>query len=182
MNSYRTEGVILKRRNFNEADKILIVYTKHFGKISLIAKGVRKTTSKKGGHLELFNQVKISVAKGRNLDIVTEVEVINTFKKWRKNLEKIAVAFQLCELVDKLSADRAENKEVFDLLVNYLKNLSQINNYRLTIKNFELSLLQSLGFWPRGRPTSSDIDLESYIEDLINRKIFSKKFVQEVIH
>jgi len=182
VNSYQTEGIILKRRNFKEADKILIIYSKHFGKISLIAKGIRKTTSKKGGNLELFNQVKISVARGRNLDIVTEVEVIDAFKKWRKNLKKIAVAFQFCELVDKLSADRAENKEVFDLLVNYLKNLSQIENYQLSIKNFELSLLQSLGFWPRSKSTSSDLDLEAYIEDLINRKIFSKKFVQEVTH
>ena len=54
--TYKTEGIILKRINFGEADRILTSYTKHFGKISLLAKGVRKITSRKGGNIELFNQ------------------------------------------------------------------------------------------------------------------------------
>ena len=109
VNSYKTEGVILKRTNLNEADKLLTLFTKHLGKTSLLAKGIRKTKSKKGGNLELFNQVRICVSKGRNLDIITEAEVINPFKDWRRNLKKIAIAYQLCELVDKLTVESAES-------------------------------------------------------------------------
>jgi len=178
MNSYRTEGIILKRTNYGEADRILTVFTKHFGKISVIARGIRRISSKRGGNLELFNQVKISLTKGKNLDIVTEAEVINSFKDWRDNLKKVAVAYRLCELVDKLTAERVESKEVYKLLINYLSNLSSITNYYLLITNFELSLLQYLGFWPKGKAVN--IDLDAYVENLIDRKLFAKKFLAKV--
>ena len=178
MNSYRTEGIILKRTNYGEADRILTVFTKHFGKISVIARGIRKISSKKGGNLELFNQVKISLAKGRNLDIVTEAEVINSFKDWRKNLKKVALAYRLCELVDKLTAERVESEEIYKILVNYLANLSSIKNLQLAINDFELSLLQYLGFWPKGKTVN--IDLDAYVESLIDKKLSAKKFLAKV--
>ncbi|MFH1792345.1 MAG: DNA repair protein RecO, partial [Patescibacteria group bacterium] len=56
--NYSTEAIILATKDYSEADRILVVYTKDFGKLSLIAKGVRKTTSKKRGHLEIFNYLK----------------------------------------------------------------------------------------------------------------------------
>ena len=177
--TFKTEGVILKRTNFGEADRILTLYTKHFGKISLIAKGIRKTTSRKGGNLELFNQVRIFAAKGKNLDIVTEVELVNSFKDWRQDLKKVAVAYQLAELVDKLSAEGVENDEVYELLINYLATLSQVANIESRISNFELSLLQSLGFWPRGKPIGN-LNLDNFIEDLINRKLKAKNFLKRV--
>jgi len=178
MNSYRTEGIILKRKNFGEADRVLTVFTKHFGKISVVARGIRKISSKKGGNLELFNQVKISLARGKNLDIVTEAEVINSFKDWRKNLKKVAVAYRLCELVDKLTAERVESEEIYKILVNYLANLSSINNSQLAVNNFELFLLQHLGFWPKGKAVK--IDLDAYIENLIEKKLSAKKFLAKV--
>lgn len=187
--SFKTEGIILKRNNFGESDKVLTIFTKHSGKISVIAKGIRRTTSRKGGNLELFNQVRIFVAKGKNLDIVTEAEVIKTFKEWRGDLKKVAVAYHLCELVDKLSAEGVENDEVYEMLENYLSNIATITNlprqgeskagYELLITNFEVSLLQALGFWPRGRAIGN-LDLDGYIEDLINRKLYAKKFFRRV--
>ncbi len=177
--TYKTEGIILKRNNFGEADRIVTIFTKHFGKIPVIAKGIRKITSRKGGNLELFNQVRIFAAKGKNLDIVTEVETINSFRDWRNNLKKVAVAYQLCELVDKLSAEGVENDEVYDLLINSFLNLSPTTNHQSLITNFELSLLQYLGFWPRGRAIGN-LDLDTYIEDLINRQLYAKKFLKRV--
>lgn len=179
MNSYKTEGIILKRINLGEADRILTLFTKHYGKVSLLAKGIRRTTSRKGGNLELFNQVKIFASKGRSLDIVTEVEVINSFKDWRRDLKKVAVAYQLCELIDKLSAELVENQEVYDLLLNGLTNLLPVTDHQSLITNFELSLLQSLGFWPRGKAVGN-LNLEGYIENLINRRLKAKDFLKMV--
>jgi len=179
MRSYKTEGIVLKRVNYGEADRILTVFSKHFGKISVLAKGIRRTTSRKGGNLELFNQVVIFAAKGKNLDIVTEAEVINSFRSWRADLKKVAAAYRLCELVDKLSAEGVENYEGYELLANYLLNLSRISDIEAQISNFEVSLLQSLGFWPRGRPVGNT-NLDLYIEDLINRKLKAKNFFNKV--
>ncbi|MDZ4209873.1 MAG: DNA repair protein RecO, partial [Candidatus Curtissbacteria bacterium] len=117
MKTYKTEGIVLKRSNFGEADRIVTIFSKHFGKIKVLAKGIRKTTSRKGGNLELFNWVRIFVACGKNLDIVTEAETVKAFRIWRRDLRKVALAYHFCELTDKLTAENVPHKEIFDLLV-----------------------------------------------------------------
>ena len=71
----RTEGVILKRRNFGEADRILTIYTRDYGKVICLAKGVRRPRSKKAGHLELGSWCKIFAVHGKNLDQIGRAHV-----------------------------------------------------------------------------------------------------------
>jgi len=173
---YKTEGIILKRKNFGEADKILTIFSKHYGKIKVIAKGIRKITSKKAGILELFNHCKLVLAKGKDLDIITEAQVINSFSSWRKNLSKVGVAWYFCELVDKLTAEGQANKDVFELLKNYLENLSQKDNPQF-IRSFEEHLLNQLGFgiplsWRRWQGS-----LKTYIESIAEKEIQTPKML-----
>ena len=173
---YKTVGIILKRINFSEADKILTIFTKHYGKIKVIAKGIRKITSKKAGILELFNHCKLVLAKGKDLDIITEAQVINSFSSWRKNLSKVGVAWYFCELVDKLTAEGQANKDVFELLKNYLENLSQKDNSQF-IRSFEEHLLNQLGFgiplsWRRWQGS-----LKTYIESIAEKEIQTPKML-----
>lgn len=171
MSSYKTEGVILKRLNYGEADRILTIYTKHYGKIRAIAKGVRKITSRKGGNLELFNHCVLFLAEGRNLDIITEAQVTNSFSRLGDDLEKAAAAFYLVELVDQLTADGQVNRQVFDLLVKALSELSAKRcELGAVVRGFEVGLLKLLGFW------SDAVDIKnvkSYIEEIIERKLRS---------
>jgi len=178
MNTYKTEGVVLKKRNFGEADRILTLFSKHFGKIQILAKGIRKTTSRKSGSLELFNQVRIFVARGKNLDIVTEAEVVNSFSSWRKDLKKIALAYYYSELVDKLTVEESPNEEVFDLLTNSFINLSQEFQDR---KIFARSLLEETGFWPKGKEIDR-IDLDNFIERITEKKIISRKTFKDFVY
>ncbi len=178
MPTYKTEGVILRRSNFGEADRILTIYTKHYGKIRAIAKGVRKITSRKGGNVELFNHCVLFLAKGKNLDIVTEAQVVNSFSRLGDDLEKTAAAFYLVELVDQLTPDGQVNRQVFDLLVGALNELL-VTSYKLpvTIRKFEIKLLKLLGFW------SDAVDIKnvkSYIEEIIERKLRSPEFQQKL--
>lgn len=173
----KTEGIILRRRNFGEADRILTVYTKHFGKIRVIAKGIRKITSRKASSLELFNHIFLVLAKGKNLDIVTEVEVINAFSFLRKNLLKATIAYYFCELVDRLTPDEQENRQVFEILKNYLAKIKFVRPADL-VREFEENLLQELGF---GIP--EDIkkirgSLRFYIEGIIEKKLNSPEIVK----
>jgi len=180
MSNYKTEGVILKRSNYGEADRILTIYTKHYGKIRAIAKGVRKITSRKGGNLELFNHCVLFLARGRNLDIVTEAQVVNSFSRLGDDLEKAAGAFYLVELIDQLTPDGQVNRQVFDLLIEGLAQISADANADECGKNinrFEVNLLRLLGFW------SDKIDkrnVKSYIEEIIERKLRSPEFQIEV--
>ena len=71
MNNYQTQGVILRRKNFFETDKMLWVYTRDRGNIKVIAKGARKTLSKLSGHVELFYLNNFQIVEGKNIDIVS---------------------------------------------------------------------------------------------------------------
>lgn len=180
--TYKSEGIVLKRSNFGEADKIITVYSKHYGKVSLLAKGVRRMTSRKRGSLEVFNQVVFFAAKGKGIDIVTETEALNSFSSWRKDLKKIAVAYELCEMVDRLTAEGSEQEEVYELLVNYLKNLSLLAEVNLNsfISSFGGNLLKLLGFWPKDKTIPINFSVISYIEEIIEKELKSKKFLKEV--
>ncbi len=179
MRTYKTEGIILKRINYGEADRILTIYSKHYGKIRAIAKGVRKLTSRKAGSLEVFNDTILFLVKGKNLDIVSEAQLVNLFKSWRKNLVRVGVAYYFCELIDKLTPDEQPNQAVFELLKN---SLSKIDKSQLSelVRSFEESLLQELGFGVPEEIRKNTGSLKPYIETIIEKKINSSEILKKI--
>jgi DNA repair protein RecO (recombination protein O) len=168
--TYKTEGIVLKRINFSEADKILTVFSKHYGKLSCIAKGVRKLTSRKSSSLELFNQSALFLHKGKNLEVITETTLLNSFSGFRKNLKKVAVAYHLTELVDKMLKEEQDNIHVYSLLKNSLKQLEakdvNLNDLRI---DFKTKLLKFTGF---GLPDSlKEQFLDKHIEKIIEKRL-----------
>src|SRR3990170_878312 len=103
LHSYSSEGIVLARRNYGEADRILSVYTKNHGRVSLMAKGIRRPKSRKRGHLEIFSHVRFQAATGRGIDLMTEVEVIDDFKEIRRSLKKVSLAYYFCEVIGKIT-------------------------------------------------------------------------------
>jgi DNA repair protein RecO (recombination protein O) len=146
---YRTEAIVIRRMNIGEADKILTVYTPTKGKLKLVAKGVRRTTSRLGGHLELFMQCKVMVAKGRSLDLITQSETVSSFPNLRNNLALIAYAWQAVELLDRLTEEELENYPVFSLLSEFLGALEAGHDPVGTSRAYELHLLGYLGYRPQ---------------------------------
>ncbi|MFA6492884.1 MAG: DNA repair protein RecO, partial [Patescibacteria group bacterium] len=96
--NYKTRGIILKRTNLNEADRILTIFTENNGRIKAVAKGIRKTLSKLAGHLELFCLTDFVIAEGRNLDTITAAETQKCFINLRGDLESTNVAYYLAEI------------------------------------------------------------------------------------
>jgi DNA repair protein RecO (recombination protein O) len=163
---YRTEAIILRRQDFGEADRLLTLYTPGFGKARVLAKGVRKPTSRKAGHVELLTHSRLLVAKGRNLDIVTQAETINAFLPIRDGLRKTSCAFYVAELVDKFTEEGEENRRLFDLLLSALFRLGDAQDTSLVLRYFELRLLDYVGYRPQlsqcvrcGRPSGTDAGL-----------------------
>ena len=179
MRAYKTEGIILKSSNYGEADRLLTIFTKNHGKLRVIAKGVRRITSRRGGNLELFNDVNVYLNCGKNLDSLSEVEVINSFSNWRKDIKSVGVAYYLCELVDKLTAEGQEHYQVFKLLVNSLSRLSE-RNYTELVVNFEKELITELGFGVPENLKDSQKSLKDYIEQITEKKITSPKIIREI--
>ena len=89
---YRTEAIILRRQDFGEADRLLTLYTPGLGKRRVLAKGVRKPTSRKAGHVELFTHSRLLIAKGKSLDIVTQAETTNSFLQVWGELARVSCA------------------------------------------------------------------------------------------
>ena len=77
---YKSEGIIVKQIPLGESDKIITIITSKGLKIRAVAKGVRKPKSKLSGTIDLLNLVSVSVARGRNLDILSEAYALETFR------------------------------------------------------------------------------------------------------
>lgn len=175
--TYSTEGIIIGRRNYGEADRILTIFTKYHGKIRVVAKGVRKITSRKKGSLELFSYIKIFIAKGHSLDILTEVETKEAYSIWRKDLLRVGVAYHLAEIIDRLTVEGQEHKKIFELLQDAYTNLATLDYWMIYpyIQSFKVKILEDLGFLEREKEISKNLDI--YIEDLINSSLRTKKFL-----
>ena len=146
MNSqFKAEGIILKRRNLGETDRILTVFTHQRGKITVLAKGVRKITSRRAGNVELLNRSILYLHQAKSFFILTEAQTIDTYPQLKTNLTLSTYAFHIIELVDKLTAENQENDMLYEHLVNVLQRLSR-NPRQILVRAFEAKILTNQGF------------------------------------
>jgi len=121
---YRDEGVVLRTTRLGEADRIVTLVTRGHGKVRAVAKGVRRTTSKFGGRLEPLSHVAMLCWQGRELDIVNQAEVLDSFRVVREDLHRVSKAFTLLEVVDQLSQEHHANPRLYEMLVGALRALA----------------------------------------------------------
>lgn len=176
--TYSSKGIILARKSYSEADRILSIFSEKMGRTSLIAKGVRKPKSKKRGAIEVFSEVSYSAAKGKSLDIMTEVEMINSFPKIRKSLKKVSVAYFYMETIGRLSTEDDVNKELYNLLKKYLKRLPSVRKLKEERERFIKEVLTLLGFWPEGRGIHN---ADKVLEEIAERKMASIRVGKKIL-
>ncbi len=128
---------------------MLTVFTPDHGKFRAIAKGIRKPRSRKAGHLELFTCSKLLLAKGRDLDVITQAETVNGYRPLREDLLRGAYAAYTVELLDKFTPDNEDNPDLYGLLRKALGWLGASENLALTARYYELHLLSMAGFQPQ---------------------------------
>lgn len=145
MQGIKVEGIILKRRNLGETDRILTVFTYQKGKITVLAKGVRKITSRRAGNVELLNRSILYLHQAKSFLILTEAQTIDTYPRLKSDLTLSTYAFHIIELVDKFTAENQENRILYEHLVNVLQKLSS-NPRQILIRAFEVKILTNQGF------------------------------------
>jgi DNA repair protein RecO (recombination protein O) len=146
---YSTEAIALKRMDYGEADRILTLFTPRAGKLRAIAKGVRRSTSRMAGHLELFACTQLMLARGRELDVVTQAAMVDPVREVRDDLTRSTFAYHLAELVDAFLPDRDPHPDVFMLLAEALGALARGEApLELVARHFEVRLLAAVGFGP----------------------------------
>jgi len=159
----KTEGIVIKKINLNEADQIVTVLTKDLGKISCLAKGCRRTKSKFCGRLELFYQVQVTAFQGRNLGYLNEAEPISPMQFHDACLRTKSILFYIAELTNKLMQDEQQIEGVYLLLCDTLKAISESDDKsELVLYAYTIKLLSLLGFmapWDRCARSSSPLNL-----------------------
>jgi DNA repair protein RecO (recombination protein O) len=166
--SYSTEAIVLKHTDLGEADRILALFTPHKGKMRVIAKGVRRPTSKKTGHLEILCHSQLQVAQARNLDLVTQAQSIENFSYLRTELWHMTCGFYLAELIERFIEDDTVHLAVYNLFQESLRyldvdaqemrsrrvqgmsmgNVQEQEHTRLLLRYFEVNLLAFVGYEP----------------------------------
>lgn len=146
MPAVTTEGLILKRKNFGEADKVVTILTSRYGKISVIAKGVRRITSRRAGNIEVLNRVRLHLFKSTKNYNLQEAESIEVFATLKENLTLATTAFHIIELIDRLVPEEQINPQIYELTASILRILEK-NPRQIFVRSFEVKLLSALGFW-----------------------------------
>ncbi len=144
---YRAEALILRRSDFGEADRLLLLATPG-GKRRVVAKGVRKTMSKLAGHIELFTHASLLLAVGRNLDLLTQSQTINGHSTLRADLRRLSCAYYAAELYDRFTREEDESRPLFAVLVETFGALNHSANPDLVLRTYELRLLHLSGYRP----------------------------------
>lgn len=146
--TYRAEGIVLKGLDLGEADRIVTIYTRAFGKVRAVAKGVRRPTSRLVGHVEPLAHGIFQLAKGRELDIVTQAETRATYRGVREELLATAAGWYVAELIDRFTVERQPSAPTFGLLATCLECLDRGFPPGLVCRWFDLHLLDRAGFRP----------------------------------
>jgi DNA repair protein RecO (recombination protein O) len=146
---YKTEAIVLKRTNLGEADKILTIYTPNMGKIRAVAKGVRRPKSKLGGHVETLTRSSMMLASGRNLDIITQSQTLDSYLPLRNDLLRTSCALYAAELVDRFTEEHVGNYPIYRLLLNTIEQIAETDNVDLLLRYFEIQMLGYLGYKPQ---------------------------------
>lgn len=174
MRNFKTEGIVIRRRNFKDADRILTVLTAEHGKIAVRASGIRRIPSRRSAHVELLNHCVLTLYTGHAFPVLTEAQTIDSFAPIKEDLQKIGLAYHLCELVDGLCPENQENRQVFNLVKATLTQLSFEENASSIVENFQTELLALLGYWNKQEFLAKDIDMDHFVENILERKLKSK--------
>jgi DNA repair protein RecO (recombination protein O) len=146
---YKEQGIVLGSVKLAEADKIVTVLTQGSGKVRAVAKGIRRTQSRFGARLEPFTHVSLMLYRGRNLDTITQAEILNPFRALREDFALFSAGEAMLESVDKVAEEHERNVRLFLLLLQGLRALQTTPpDPPAVAESFLLRLLNLSGFAP----------------------------------
>jgi len=150
MSTYKTKAIVLRENDYINADRLFYIYTQSQGKVTLMVKGGKKIQSKLTPHLQNFSVTNLLIVKGRTFDRLASSQILQNYQDIKNNFEKIAIAYNFLELVDKLTHVHHPDEKIFDLLVEYLEVLNDNNLDTIQLKNlsnyFTVRFLGLLGY------------------------------------
>ncbi len=148
MRTYTASAIVLRRIDLGEKDRILTILSREHGKLSAVAKGCRRPGSKLSGASEPLTYCKMFMSSGRDLDVITQAEIKESFPNAKSGIKAIAHGIYILELSDRFVEERQPNPDLFDTLLSALYLLESQTDSEIVARYFELQLLSLLGYEP----------------------------------
>lgn len=149
---YTTDAITLKSYDLNDADKIVVMYSKEKGLVRSVAKGIKRPKSKLGSRLDLLMANNLQLIKGRNMDTICQVQTINNFKNIREDISKLMITSYLSEIVANFGMENDPSaEEVYNLLYNAMEKVADSKTKTevlLTAIKFQLKIMLVAGILP----------------------------------
>lgn len=146
--TYRCEGLTLRKAAIGEADLVVTVFTAEHGKLRAVAKGARRSSSKLVGHLEPLTLVRLSLARGRELEIITQAQVTDGLSSLKEDLSSMTRGLYVAELLDGFGPEDSPSPDLFRLATGVLQKLPQAKDPETPLRYFEFHLLRLTGVLP----------------------------------
>ena len=127
METFTVEAVVLKTDDFGDANRVVTLFTKEFGKLEANAYGCRRARSPLSGALQMFNHISAELTRGTQTDTIREADIIHFYDTLTNDLERLAYASLLFEIVNRMTLPRQRELETFDLLTKALPVLGKRN-------------------------------------------------------
>lgn len=148
MSSYTADGIVLKRTDLGDKDRILTILTKERGKLSAVAKGARRPGSKLAGTSEPFTFSRMQLGEGRNLEVLTQSEIRESFPAIRRDIKKLAYGIYILELTNAFTDEHIPNPDLFDTLLSILYVIESGTDPEVAARYFDLQILGIMGYDP----------------------------------
>ncbi len=148
--SIRVHALVLHHNNYGEADRFVRLLTAEHGKLSALARGVRRMNSRKAGHLEPFTLAAMQLTKGHgSVWTVDQVSTIESFPNILNTLERTTQASYVTELADRFAVEEVENRSLFFLTVETIRRIANMDDPFPALRYFDLRLLDLAGYRPQ---------------------------------
>jgi DNA repair protein RecO (recombination protein O) len=145
--AWKTQAIVLRVRNLGEADRIVTLYTEQLGKLNAVARGARRIRNRLLSPTQLFTHGRYMIFPGKGLHNLSQAEIINSGQGLRDDLEKMAYASYVTELLDALTAEEDPTTRIFPLLAGTL-SLGNAGRFPLAVRAYEIRLMSELGYQP----------------------------------
>lgn len=143
----KTEAIVLSVRNWGEADRIVTLFSKEYGKTEAVAYGARKPRSALAASVQLFTQAEITLAEGKRIDTLKQCHIMRSFRVLREDLTRMAYGSFLAEVCEVLTADGQADEVLYERLL-VLLDMMETRNPRITALAGALQILKHGGFGP----------------------------------
>ncbi len=170
-NTFSTKGIVLKRVNVGETDRIINLLTQEYGKMTCVAKGVRKLKSSNRAYLEPGNLIKAFMIQTKSLPLLTQATLIDDCSRMKQTLGSFRQLSQMLEIFEKLFVEQELEPEIFAKALELRKKISSSTASGSYIKEALTEIITGLGF--QDPKDSKYLTITDYISALSDRKMKS---------